>query len=38
MNERAKVAVIGTGGTISSVGRDPFDLQNYVSLGKMLDA
>jgi L-asparaginase len=38
MSERAKVAVIGTGGTISSVGRDPFDLQNYVTLGKMLDA
>lgn len=38
MSERAKVAVIGTGGTISSVGRDPFDLQNYITLGKMLDA
>ena len=38
MSRRAKVAVIGTGGTISSVGRDPLDLQNYVTLGKMLDA
>ena len=38
MTARAKVAVIGTGGTISSVGRDPLDLQNYVTLGKMLDA
>ena len=38
MNARAKVAVIGTGGTISSIGRDPLDLQNYVTLGKMLDA
>ncbi len=38
MSELKKVAVIGTGGTISSVGRDEFDLQNYVALGKMLDA
>lgn len=38
MSKRAKVAIIGTGGTISSAGRDPFDLQNYVTLGKMLDA
>jgi L-asparaginase len=38
MNERRKVAVIGTGGTMSSVGRGPFDLQDYLALGKMLDA
>lgn len=38
MTEKPKVAVIGTGGTISSVGRGPFDVQDYVSLGKMLDA
>ncbi|MBI1397508.1 MAG: asparaginase [Betaproteobacteria bacterium] len=38
MSRRAKVAVIGTGGTISSVGRGPFDLQNYLTLGRMLDA
>ncbi|MEM9028816.1 MAG: asparaginase [Pseudomonadota bacterium] len=38
MTLRPKVAVIGTGGTISSIGRGPFDLQNYVTLGKMLDA
>jgi len=38
MNERRKVAVIGTGGTISSVGRGPFDLQDYLTLGKMFDA
>lgn len=38
MSKRPKVAVIGTGGTISSVGRHPFDLQNYVTLGEMLDA
>ncbi len=37
MGGRAKVAVIGTGGTISSIGRGPFDLQNYLTLGKMLD-
>ena len=38
MSKRNKVAIIGTGGTISSVGRGPFDLQNYLTLGKMLDA
>jgi len=38
MSSKPKVAIIGTGGTISSVGRDPFDLQNYATLGKMLDA
>lgn len=38
MSKLGKVAIIGTGGTISSVGRDPFDLQNYVTLGKILDA
>lgn len=38
MSRKAKVAVIGTGGTISSIGRDPFDLQDYVTLGKMHDA
>lgn len=38
MSKRQRVAIIGTGGTISSVGRGPFDLQNYLTLGKMLDA
>lgn len=38
MTDMTKVALIGTGGTISSIGRDPFDLQNYVTLGQMLDA
>jgi len=33
-----KVGLIGTGGTISSLGRDPFDVQDYVSLGRILDA
>ncbi len=33
-----KVAVIGTGGTIASVGVGPLDIQNYTSNGKILDA
>ena len=36
MIEKRKVAVIGTGGTISSVGRHPFDLIDYDANGKML--
>ena len=35
---RPKVALIGTGGTISSLGRDGFDVQDYITLGQMLDA
>ena len=31
-----KVAVIGTGGTISSVGRDSLDLVDYTATGKAL--
>jgi L-asparaginase len=38
MSTKPKVAVIGTGGTISSIGRDEFDIQDYVTLGKMHDA
>ncbi len=38
MTEKPKVAVIGTGGTISSIGRGPLDLQNYITLGQMHDA
>jgi L-asparaginase len=38
MSGRPKVAVIGTGGTISSFGRGPFDTQDYVALGDMGDA
>lgn len=38
MTEQRKVALIGTGGTISAVGRDPFDLIDYDANGKMLDA
>ncbi|MGF1649360.1 MAG: asparaginase [Hyphomicrobiaceae bacterium] len=38
MSQKSKVAVIGTGGTISSIGRDELDVQNYLSLGRMHDA
>ncbi|MBT5110468.1 MAG: asparaginase [Rhodospirillaceae bacterium] len=34
----SKVAVIGTGGTISSVGRDPFDQVNYTDTKRKYDA
>ena len=33
-----RIAVIGTGGTISSLGSNAFDVQDYVRLGLMLDA
>lgn len=33
-----KVALIGTGGTIASLGRGPLDLQDYAAQGKMLHA
>src|SRR6185312_14458708 len=35
---RPKVAFIGTGGTIASVGRDPLDLQDYGATGTVLHA
>lgn len=35
---RPRVAVIGTGGTISSFGDGPFDLQDYVRHGRRGDA
>ena len=39
MPQRAKVAVIGTGGTITSIsGNGPLDLYEYTSTGKMLEA
>ena len=34
---RPKVAVIGTGGTISSMGRGPLDLMDYGAAGQVLD-
>lgn len=35
---KSRVAIIGTGGTISAIGRDAFDLQDYDAYGVMLDA
>jgi L-asparaginase len=35
---RPRVAFIGTGGTIASVGRTPLDIQDYAVLGQMLHA
>lgn len=35
---KGRVAVIGTGGTISAIGRDAFDLKDYDTNGVMLDA
>jgi L-asparaginase len=35
---RPKVAFIGTGGTIASLGSGPLDLQEYASTGKMMQA
>src|SRR5712692_2305347 len=35
---RPRVAVIGTGGTISSVGRDPLDVWEYMGHSKRLEA
>jgi L-asparaginase len=38
MTARPKIAVIGTGGTISSMGRGPFDIADYATLGKVMDS
>ena len=35
---KPKVAFIGTGGTIASVGRNPLDIQDYAVAGRMLHA
>jgi L-asparaginase len=35
---RPKVAFIGTGGTIASLGRGPLDLQDYAAAGNMMQA
>ena len=35
---KPKVAVIGTGGTITSIGKGPLDLVDYTSAAKMLQA
>lgn len=37
MSTKPKVAIIGTGGTISSVGRGPLDMIDYSALGQVLD-
>ena len=34
MSERRRVALIGTGGTISSLGRDSLDVWQYMDTGK----
>ncbi|MGB7184479.1 MAG: asparaginase [Burkholderiaceae bacterium] len=33
---KPRVALIGTGGTITAIGRDPMDIQDYAVTGKML--
>ena len=38
MTSKPKVAVIGTGGTITSIGKGPLDLYEYTATGKMLQA
>jgi len=35
---RPRIALIGTGGTISSLGEDPFDVQDYGRHGRIMDA
>src|SRR5262245_33425851 len=35
---KSRVALIGTGGTIAALRRDPFDLADYDANGRMLDA
>ena len=37
MSTKPKVAIIGTGGTISSVGRGPLDMVDYSATGQVLD-
>ena len=38
MAKLPRVAVIGTGGTISSIGHDSLDVLNYSDTGKKLEA
>lgn len=35
---RPKIALIGTGGTIGSLGRGPFDIADYATLNNVMDA
>lgn len=36
--KKPKIALIGTGGTIGSLGRGPFDIADYATLGNVMDA
>lgn len=38
MTALPKVAFIGTGGTLSSVGRDTLDILDYTATGRRLEA
>lgn len=38
MSRQAKIALIGTGGTIASLGQDPMDLVNYGETGTIMHA
>src|SRR5690242_20289488 len=38
MATKPKVAVIGTGGTITSLGKNSLDLVDYAASGRMLEA
>ncbi|UPY37133.1 asparaginase [Sediminicoccus sp. KRV36] len=35
---KPRIALIGTGGTIGSLGRGPFDIADYATLGNVMDA
>jgi len=35
---KPRIALIGTGGTIGSLGRGPFDIADYATLGQVMDA
>jgi len=35
---KPRIALIGTGGTIGSLGRGPFDIADYATLGRVMDA
>ncbi|MBY0336353.1 MAG: asparaginase [Acetobacteraceae bacterium] len=35
---RPRIALIGTGGTIASLGRGPFDIADYATLNRVMDA
>lgn len=37
MSRKPKIALVGTGGTISSIGRGPFDIADYATLNRVMD-